>query len=101
MQEETIKKINQLYKTIGELKSFLSLIENSNVESSYSEKKNLKRNEFELLHVTSRIYTGSDNPRYDKRIEDRETINAIAETIKPILRARIAQLEAELQSFIK
>ncbi len=99
--KEKIEKINKLTVSIGELKAFLELLEETNVDSEYGDKMKPKRNEFSRLYVQSYIWTGSDNPSYEKKISDRETINELAEVMKVVLRGKIELKEMELKSLVR
>ena len=99
--QEKIKQINTLSESIDELKSFLSLLEKSNIMSEYSDKNHKKMNEFSYLYISSHIYTGSDNPEYKRKIGDKYTINILSEVIKPVLTLRISDLECKLSNLLK
>lgn len=98
--KDIIHRINLLNSTIEELEEFLSLIEKSNIESGYGDKKTPKLNEFEYLYISSYIWTGSQNPRYEKKIRDRETINVLADVMKSVLRLKLSEYKSELRSLI-
>lgn len=98
--EEQIRKINNLNRTISSLKDFLNLLELSNAKSSHSTKDREKINEFSMFNFRSYVWTGTDNPSCERRIEDRETMNDISETIKPLIREKIQKYEEQLRNLL-
>lgn len=99
--KEIIEKINFFKSRIEELNSFLELLDASNIKSRYSDKNYEKRNEFGYIEIASNIWTGSDNPTYRKRIVCKETLNMLAEMMKPVIRMKIEENKLRLQQLIK
>jgi len=96
--EEKIKEINSLNESISELKDFLWLLENSDIDSTYGKNK---RNEFSMFWVKSYLWTGSDNPAYEKKIRDKETMNELSKVMKVVLTAKIAEKKSKLESLLR
>lgn len=99
--KEKIAEINLLDRQIDELTKFLWLLENSNIKSSYSEKNKEKINEFSKFFVESHLWTGSDNPRYNNKLTDKETMNELSELMKPLLRSKLAEKKSRLDALLK
>lgn len=100
--EETIKRIAWLNDTIRNLKAFLELLEHSDRNSIYTDSKKVaRRDEFDQMWVKSHLWTGTDNPPYDRKITDKTTMNELSKVMKPVLALRISVYEAELASLIK
>lgn len=99
--EEKIKKINTLNLSIQQLEDFLSLLNKSNIDSGYGEKKYPRMNEFSMIRITSRIYTGNDNPQYSKTLEEKDVINELSQLMKPLIKSKIDIKKLELESLLK
>jgi len=92
-----IVEINTLYETIKSLEGFLDLLEKSNTTFKHDIKK---RNEFCSFEVNSYIWTGDDNPKYSKKITDRETMNCMSEAIKLVIKENIQRYTEKLQELL-
>ena len=95
--EEKIKEINSLNYSIGSLIDFLWLLESSDIDTTYGKNK---RNEFSMFWAKSYLWTGSDNPGYEKNITDRETMNELSKVMKVVLASQIVQKKLKLQSLL-
>lgn len=98
--EEKIKEINSLNRSIQELQDFLWLLDNSDIDSKYGEKNEPKRNEFSMFWIESHLWTGSDNPRYEKKLNDRDTMNELSKVMKVVISAKIAEKKAKLEGML-
>jgi len=96
--EDKIKQINSLNENIKELESLLWLLENSDIDSTHGKNK---RNEFSMFCVKSYLWTGSDNPSYEKKITDRETMNELSKVMKLVIVSQINQKKLKLENLIK
>lgn len=95
--QEKIKKINEINSEIEKAQEFLYLVKRG---GEFSEKYK-KQNNFCSLNLASYIYTGSDNPRYDKSLQNPILIKKIADNIKSILEDFIIENETKLSELIK
>lgn len=100
---EKVRRINSLREEISKMAGFLNLLEESDIVSTHSTPKNIKRNEFCEFRVESYLWTGSDNPRYAKCLsyDCRETMNELSKVMKPVLVARLESKRRELESMLK
>lgn len=94
---EKLKKANKLSEDIEKLKDFKDLCEQG---GAFSEKYQ-KQNTFQGLSISAKIWTGSDNPRYEKGFSIESVVKEIADAIIPILETNIQKFEKELNEIIK
>ena len=69
---EKLEKANLLKEQIDRLEDFIGLI----VNGQKFDKNYQKQNELSGLTLSAHIWTGSDNPRYEKGIREKEVITA-------------------------
>jgi len=93
-------QINELNRRIEELKDFLWICLNGHGESTYSEKDRPKFDKFSRLELETCRWTGSDNPRYAKRITNDEDIELLVDCFVENLRVLIKKHETHLASLM-
>lgn len=99
--DDIIKEIYKTNSAIHEMENFLWLLEKSDVDSDYGTKTRPCRNEFSEMSISSYIWTGSQNPKYSKRIESIEVMNELSNVMKPILKMKIEEKKLRLSELIK
>lgn len=99
--EDTIKEINSLQRDTEELKGFLYVLESGNVQSSYSTNNEIKMNEFSLLSLGARCWTGTQKSENYKTIRNREVINKFKNFMIEIVKQEIEILNLKLKELIK
>lgn len=91
---DKLKQAEKLNTEIDELEAFLPIAEQG---GAYSEKyKN--QNTFSRLYIEANIWTGRDNPRYEKYLRSQEVIKDLMDMCVPLIKAKIAQKKAELEN---
>lgn len=97
--EEKLKRANSLKEEIDRIKDFKNLCQRGN---EWSEKYQ-KHNEFCSIILSAKIWTGSDNPRYEQALNylNEKTITRIVERILPVLVEDLSRLEEELNNIIR
>ena len=74
---DKLEKANNLREEIKQIESFLRLLKRGNkFEKDYGQ-----WNAFTSMTISANIWTGSDNPNYHKVIENKEAMNACAESM--------------------
>lgn len=92
---EKIDKINKLNRTIKDLEAFLSLLVESSTMSKY------RKGVLHMFKIASYIWTGDDNVRKERDIDDRDTLKELSEVMIPVLSAKIEKLKLMLSDLIK
>ena len=96
--KEKIRIVKKLEEEIDNLESFIDL---AKIGDIFDTKYN-GQNMFTGLNISANIYTGTDNPRYEKGIREGETISAFIkaglQTLESILKLKKEELEGMFTS---
>ena len=95
--KEKIAEINNLHQRIGSLKDFKKLLDLGSGDSSYLDREgNPKQNYFTGLSLSSKTWTGSDNPEWTRELTNEHDIELLADAMIQHVEIQIKKLEKEL-----
>jgi len=95
--QEKINKINSLDSEIGNIESALYVYGAHG--KLYQGDKN-KQNRISSILVTNHIWTGSQNPRYERALTSEDAIDKITEVTITILSQLVKEKKEELEKLI-
>ena len=94
-----IDTINILERRINKLEQFILLLEIGDATTEYKDNRGEFRcNQFTMMTVASNRWTGTDNPRLEKEINNPEDIVLASDLMKEGLRVQLKKLRTELEA---
>ncbi len=98
--EEKIEKLNAIKYNIEKNEEFLDLlIENNTYYRDNKGQINIRKtNIIYRISCAGRIWTGSDNPNYNRTIQDKKLITKIIDSSKDVIKEHIEEQKQELEN---